>query len=46
MTVPIFGKDATPGDLLQVGHMQTIPRLNYGSNRAAHSGHRFTDFEK
>ena len=43
MTGPIYLKDARPGDVLEVRYLQMTPRLQYGSNLAAHWGHLYRE---
>jgi acetamidase/formamidase len=44
MTGPIYVEGARPGDVLEVRYLQMTPRLNYGSNLAAHWGHLYREF--
>jgi acetamidase/formamidase len=44
MTGPIGIEGARPGDVLEVRYLQTMPRLRYGSNLAAHWGHLYKEF--
>lgn len=46
MTGPIYVKDATPGDMLQVEILQLTPRLPYGANLLANWGFLFNEFDK
>ena len=43
MTGPIYLNDAKPGDVLEVRYLQMTPRLQYGSNLAAHWGHLYRE---
>ncbi len=43
MTGPIRVEGARPGDVLEVRYMQMTPRLQYGSNLAAHWGHLYQE---
>jgi acetamidase/formamidase len=43
LTGPIFVEGARPGDVLEVRYLQMTPRLQYGSNLAAHWGHLYRE---
>ncbi len=43
MTGPIHVEGARPGDVLEVRYLQMTPRLQYGSNLAAHWGHLYRE---
>lgn len=43
LTGPIYVEDAMPGDMLEVRYLEMVPRLNYGSNLAAHWGHLYRE---
>jgi acetamidase/formamidase len=43
MTGPIYVEGALPGDMLEVRYLQMTPRLDYGSNLAAHWGHLYRE---
>jgi acetamidase/formamidase len=46
LTGPIAIEEARPGDVLEVRMLSLEPRLDYGSNLAAHWGHLYGDFGK
>lgn len=46
MTGPIFIEGAEPGDMLEVRYLQMTPRMNYGSNLAAHWGQLYAEFDE
>ncbi|HLI56998.1 MAG TPA: acetamidase/formamidase family protein, partial [Actinomycetota bacterium] len=46
LTGPIAVEGAAPGDVLEVRILSIEPRLDYGSNLAAHWGHLYRDFGK
>ena len=43
MTGPIYVEGAMPGDMLEVRYLEMMPRLDYGSNLAAHWGHLYRE---
>ena len=43
LTGPVFVEGARPGDVLEVRYLQMTPRLQYGSNLAAHWGHLYRE---
>jgi acetamidase/formamidase len=43
MTGPIYVEGAMPGDMLEVRYLQMTPRMDYGSNLAAHWGHLYRE---
>src|SRR3984885_6020702 len=45
MTGPIFVEGAMPGDMLEGRYHEMTPRLDYGSNLAAHWGHLYREME-
>jgi len=44
LTGPIFMENAEPGDMLEIRYLEMTPRLNYGSNVAAHWGYLYKEF--
>lgn len=46
LTGPIAVEGAGPGDVLEVRILSLEPRMDYGSNLAAHWGHLYGDFGK
>src|SRR6202043_641764 len=46
LTGPIAIEGAAPGDVLEVRILSLDPRLDHGSNLAAHWGHLYGDFAK
>lgn len=46
LTGPVAIEGALPGDVLEVRILSLSPRLEYGSNLAAHWGHLYEDFAK
>jgi acetamidase/formamidase len=46
LTGPVAVEGAEPGDVLEVRILSLEPRVDYGSNLAAHWGHLYGDFAK
>jgi acetamidase/formamidase len=46
LTGPVYIEGAMPGDMLEVRYLEMTPRLDYGSNLAAHWGHLYREMEE